>query len=138
MLACLCTGLASIVHILNLTQGVDKLTRWHLYSYCVSMAKNEVSLVGRVCNLPWRAAAAELLRRAGGRTLLVRTVATVILVVTHPLRGDAAPPGTGELRVQAGGRGRGAGHALTPPRAALAEASQRRSYFIDHLKDTPL
>lgn len=58
------------------------------------------------CDSPRRAGAAELIQGACGRTHLVRTVAAVVLVVTHPVGGDASPPGTGKFRIHAGARER--------------------------------
>lgn len=69
---------------------------------------------------PRGAGAAELIRRACGRTHLVRTIAAVILVVAHPVGWDAAASGAGKFRVQTGGRQRWASHALTPPHTILA------------------
>lgn len=68
---------------------------------------------------PRRAGAAELVRRAGGRAELVRTVTAVVLVVAHPVGGDAAAPAASKFRFQTGRRWWGASHALTTPHTVL-------------------
>lgn len=83
----------------------------------------------RACDSPRGAGAAKLIRRACGRTHLVRTVAAVVLVVAHPVGWDASPPGTGKFRIQTGRRGRRARHAIAPPHTILAGTEHRKKFY---------
>lgn len=83
----------------------------------------------RACDSPRGAGAAKLIRRACGRTHFVRTVAAVVLVVAHPVGGDASAPGAGKFRIQTGRGGRWARHAVAPPHTILAGAEHRKNYF---------
>lgn len=80
-----------------------------------------------VLDWPWHAGTAELVWRAGGRADLIWTITTVILVVTHPLGGDATPPGTGKLRFQTGRGDRRASHTLTLPHTILTGTGQTQA-----------
>lgn len=79
-----------------------------------------------VCS-PRHAGTAELFRRTGGRADLIRTIATVILVVARPLGGDAAAPLAGKFCFQAGRGGWGASHTHTLPHTILTGTGRNRS-----------
>lgn len=82
--------------------------------------------VGINLDSPWSAVTAEVICRAVGRTDLVGAVATVILVVTEPLRGNASSSGTGKLWLQTRGWGSRTSHPLTLPHALYTRTTHKK------------